>query len=88
MPELLSSSALALKCQDSSILTGVLLPNDDDSHLDLTARIRFLEACGGSPPFVLERIDKSGNVDRYAFERPFLIVGRARPARSLAQISR
>ena len=72
-----SQRALALKQQDSALLTGWSLTNDDDSHLDLTARIRFLEACGGPPDFVLERIDEAGNVDRYGFERPFLIVGRS-----------
>ncbi len=72
-----SQRALALKQQDSALLTGLSLAGDDDSHLDLTARIRFLEACGGPPPFVLERVDESGNIDRYGFERPFLIVGRS-----------
>ncbi len=72
-----SQRALALKQQDSALLAGLSLTNDDDSHLDLTARIRFLEACGGPPNFVLERIDEAGNVDRYGFERPFLIVGRS-----------
>jgi len=69
--------ALRLKQQDSAILTEFSRANDDDSHLDLTTRIRFLEASGGPPPYVLERIDDSGNVDRYMFERPFLIVGRS-----------
>ncbi len=68
---------LALQQQDSALLTQLSLLSDDDSHLDLTTRIRFLEAVGGSPPYVLERVDESGNLDRYAFERPFLIAGRS-----------
>jgi pSer/pThr/pTyr-binding forkhead associated (FHA) protein len=69
--------SLALKQQDSALVSGFSLMNDDDSHLDLTTLIRFVEACGGPPPYVLERIDEAGNVARYSFERPFLIAGRS-----------
>lgn len=69
--------ALPLRQRDAALPKGVLNADEDGSHLDLTNRVRFLEATGGCPPYVLERVDAAGRVDRFLFERPFLIVGRS-----------